>query len=410
MLGIIVDGYSSGRFLARKLIDAGVTLIHIQSNREIPESYRGGFGPGIYAQNIVVEEASEINRFNFGRIDFVVAGSEPGVILADQLAFHFNVPGNSHTSSKLRRNKAEMTRALRRAGIPSVEERLATLADRHPKIPTEWYPVVVKPTESAGGDDVRICSDYDAVIEAVEHIFGKTNMFNLQNVEAVIQRKLSGRQFMVNSISQNGHHKILEIWEERRIHTADGYSIYDREVLMPCNFPRSKEIQDYVQRVLTALEVTYGPTHTELFLTESGPILLETAARIQGGIDGKVNEFALGHSQISCFCDLIMNPGWFDDQLDEEYSPRANLMLVNLISHHTGVVKRSRVNETIGKLVSFNSSFGIPLPGQSIARTVNLLSKPGHIYLVNSEIDQLERDYEAIRILERDGLIFELED
>ncbi|NLP65466.1 ATP-grasp domain-containing protein [Paraburkholderia sacchari] len=409
MRGIIVDGYSSGRFLARQLIDSGVTLIHIQSNREVPDAYRGGFDPGIYKQNIVLEELSNFDRLDFGAIDFVVAGSEPGVFLADRLASHFKVAGNACSSSKLRRNKAEMGKALRRAGIPSAEEVVVLIHGTYPKVPSDWYPVVVKPAESAGGDDVRICNDYGEVVDALEHIFSKTNMFNLPNVEAVVQKKLYGRQFMVNSMTQNGRHKIIEIWEERRIHTADGYSIYDREVLIPSNFPESRAIQDYVMRVLTALDLTYGPAHTELFLTEKGPILLETAARIQGGIDGKASEFALGQSQISCTRNLLTDPDWFDSQLKNEYAPRANLMLVNLISYNAGVVKFSHVKDTIAKLPSFHSSFGILLPGAPIAKTVNLLSKPGHVYLVNADIAQLECDYDAIRRLEKNGLIYELE-
>lgn len=409
MHGIIVDGYSSGRFLANQLIESGVTLTHIQSNREIPTAYQRGFNAGIYKQNHVIEEASSINGLNLGKVDFVVAGSEPGVFLADQLAAHFNVPGNACSSSKLRRNKAEMGKALRRAGIRSAEEVVASIHDRYPEVPSDWYPVVVKPAESAGGDDVRICNDHDAVVDAIDHIFGKTNMFNLPNVEAVVQKKLYGRQFMVNSMTQNGRHKIIEIWEERRIHTADGHSIYDREVLMPCSFPDSREIQRYVMGVLTALDVTFGPTHTELFLTDSGPILLETAARIQGGIDGRVSEFALGQSQISCTRNQLMNPDWFDSQLKSEYAPQANLMLVNLISHKAGVIRCSHFKDTIARLASFHSSLGVPLSGDPIAKTVNLLTKPGHVYLVNADTAQLELDCEAIRQFEKNDLVFELE-
>ncbi|MEJ8821746.1 ATP-grasp domain-containing protein [Variovorax humicola] len=410
MTGIMVDGYSSGRFLAKNLIDAGVDLIHVQSNIEVPRPWRDGFNERIYRRNIVFtsENALRVDLAN-ERIEFVLPGSESGVLLAECVGRLFNVRANATATSKLRRNKAEMMRALRRFGIPAVEEIVISRNSDFPDVPSHWFPVVVKPAESAAGDDLRICENLEQAKNGVAHILGKANIFGIDNQEVVLQRKLLGKQYMVNAISKDGVHKIIEIWMEERIHTPEGYSIYDREILVASNFAESSVIQDYVKRVLTALEVGYGPTHTELFFTKDGPILLETAARIQGGIDGKASEFALGYSHLSCVQSLITKPGWFESELSESYAPRANLVLVNLISQQEGIVRRLNLEGTVARLPSFHSSFGVPTEGMKIHKTINLLTKPGHVYLASPDVAQIHADYAAIRGYEKLGQIFELQ-
>ncbi|RZL76404.1 MAG: carboxylate--amine ligase, partial [Rhodococcus sp. (in: high G+C Gram-positive bacteria)] len=50
----------------------------------------------------------------------------------------------------------------------------------------------------------------------------------------------------------------------------------------------------YVRSVLSALEIGFGPTHTELVLTESGPRIIETHTRLAGDCIPQLVQDALG--------------------------------------------------------------------------------------------------------------------
>jgi biotin carboxylase len=410
MNGIIVDGYSSGATLATELRKAGCTLHHVQSSREIPVPYRSSFDASLYASNQTIDAETSISGALFKNIpiDFVATGSEPGVVLADKIGAYFGVKCNNPQTSQLRRNKALMMRRVRECGLQVVDEIVVTEGGYIAEIPSTWFPVVVKPADSAGSDDVRICETIEMARNAIQSTLGKNNIFGLPNKNVVVQRKLEGIQYMVNAMSQNGRHKIIEIWQETRLHTADGHSVFDREILMPSEFPHSLQIDIYVKAVLSALGVQFGPSHTELFMTKEGPILLESASRMQGGIDGLATYATLGYSHISCTRDLLLDASSFETSIQEDYLPRSNMMLVNFISTQSGVINKVNLTETVGRLPSFHSTKGVPTAGQRIRKTVDLCSKPGHVYLVHADLNQIEKDYQAIRTFEKTRAIFEV--
>ena len=83
-------------------------------------------------------------------------------------------------------------------------------------------------------------------------------------------------------------------------------------------------------------------------------------------------------------------------------------MLVNFISRTAGIVRAVHLEKTVASLPSFHSAKGIPRPGDRIEKTIDLVTKPGHVYLVHHDLGQLELDYRAIRAFEDTEAIFEV--
>jgi biotin carboxylase len=409
-VGIIVEGYSSGAHLARQLKAAGFTLIHVKTNERVLP-YHVTHDPGLYEEECVLRSAEpgrSLQRLSGRKPEFAIAGSEPGVIVADALAASLGVPGNIAQLSVARRDKAMMLRRVAACGLQIVDQVVAERGVRPPPVSEDWLPVVVKPAASAASEDVRICHRTEEITQAVQHILGKTNFMGDDNGAALVQKKLVGTQYMVNTVSLGGDHRVIEAWREHRLHTREGHSLYDYEELISPDEAVFSRMEVYVKAVVSALGVRFGPAHTELFMTDKGPVLLESASRLQGGIDGKAMEDALGYSQISLVRDLLVDPASFH-RISNSYSPRKKVMLVNFISHTAGTVKSIKVDELVGCLPSFHSAKLSVAVGKAIPKTVDLLSKPGHVYLAHESRDQLLADYEAIRRFERDGVLFELE-
>ncbi|SDL80372.1 ATP-grasp domain-containing protein [Modicisalibacter muralis] len=406
MKGIIVDCYGAGVHLAKNLLCKNVELDHVRSSNYIPIPFRATYSEEIFSNSIMLDESQELSQIDLLRkddYDFVIAGSESGVIMADKIASFLNLAGNDVNLSKARRNKALMLERLKLNGLKTVDSVLVNTPNF--EAPSDFYPMVVKPVDSGGSEDVRICIDGHAAKKAVCDILNKKNIFGCKNKAALLQKKLLGTQFMVNSISFEGHHKVTEIWKEERVHTPEGYSIYDKEVLMPHDFEYKDEIISYVDDVLTALGMQFGPAHTELFFTKDGPVLLESASRIQGGIDGEALVAALGSSQITQTVNLLLNNSSFHS-IKPDYSPEKAVMLVNFIAHKAGLIKDIVLDGTVKKLSSFHSSKLSVKKGGFLSRTIDLLTKPGHLYLINESREKIFKDYENVREFEEKGKIF----
>jgi L-amino acid ligase len=338
----------------------------------------------------------------------VIGGSEPGIPLADRIAAALRLPGNDPATSVLRRNKHVMTRALDAAGIASTRQVLVSDA-RTAVAAAEslgGLPVVVKPVDSGGGDGVQLCASSGDVERAFAAIHGTVNVLGSRNTTVLVQEYLRGHQFMVNAVSIGGRHRITEIWREDRIARPGVGIVYDKEVLLPYSGEVQRGLISYTTRALDALGVREGPSHTELCLTPRGPVLIETAARLQGGIESRAIVEAIGECHMTTTLHRYADPEGFRARLGEAYAISRTPMVVNLIARRAGVVRKDDTERLLPTLPSFFSVSHTPRVGDRVERTSNLLTKTGHIYLLHEDVGQLFRDYDQIRAWERtDSLI-----
>merc|ERR1712159_290241 len=141
------------------------------------------------------------------RVKAVVAGSEPGVQLAEQLqaAMGF-AERNSVRTSMLRRDKYPMQEALRKANLRAIKQMFAM----SPEEVFNWmkeagmeFPLILKPAMGAGTEGVRKCNDADDVVHAfaVECESGKVNICGKVNAGLIAQEFLRGTEYVVDSFS-----------------------------------------------------------------------------------------------------------------------------------------------------------------------------------------------------------------
>lgn len=408
---VIVDAYSTGAKLAKEFEKYGIQSIHVKSSPNIPDELIASFRPGDFQIEFDIDEGRELNEVfeELRRIETiicVVAGTETGVEAAERLALLLGLPGNDPATTSLRRDKFEMHERLRSFGLSSLgqsrcESREAALAWAIQQ--TNW-PIVVKPTSSAGADGVTFCNNLSEVVSATDAALGKRNKLGTLNAAVVLQERISGQQFIVNAVSVKGVHYISEIWRDDKIPVKGASLICDREILMRPDTPLAKSLRDYVIRCLDALGIKDGPSHSELFQTEQDEfVLIETAARMQGTIDHEAVIEATGHSHVTLTALRYADPITFAQLLDEPYGHKRNLHCITLCSKHSGVVKENRCPEYLGRLESFRSLIGAPRQGDFISRTVDLFTNTGIVYLSNHNEEILEREYRLIRHWESAG-------
>ncbi len=403
---VVVDAYSTGAKLAPRFAEAGLSAVHVQSDPGMPGFYLASFRPEHFVENIVHEGDLEATAARVAAHDpaFVVVGSEPGVLLSDALSERLGLPSNGSAGSRARRDKHAMAEALRAAGLRAVEE----LKTGDPAEAAAWarerdeWPVVVKPLDSAGTDGVTLCEDPAAVEAAFAAILGRPNALQGANEELLVQEMLRGTQFFVNSVSWEGQHRVSEVWQDNKRRIA-GNLVYDYEELHPRHGEQQDAVVDYVEAALDALGIRFGPAHTEVMLTDTGPVLVESGARLHGSTrDDVIDRCTPSHAAITA--EAYIDPGSVARHAGKPYELKAANYCVMLISQYEGRIVGADGLRRIEALPTFAGSIAMLGPGDELKRTIDLFSCPGMIYLVDPDRERLKADYDRLRELEAEGL------
>ncbi len=409
---VVVDAYSTGARLAPRFAAARLPVVHVQSSPRLPDFYARAFQADDFVENVIHEDDLEGTAARLAAYDpaFVVVGAEPGVPLADALSERLGLPSNGTELSAARRDKNAMTEALRRAGLRTAEalktgdavEAAAWAAERG------GAPVVVKPLDSAGTDGVSICADPAAIETAFTANLGRPNALHGANEELLVQELLLGTQLFVNSVSWAGVHHVSEVWRDNKLRAGANF-IYDYEELLPRHGEQQDQVVPYVEAVLDALGIRFGPAHTEVMLTGTGPVLVESGARMHGSVpDEIVDRCTPSHQTLTA--EAYLDPASVARRASHPYELAAGAYCVMLISQHEGRIVSDTGMREIEALPSFAGTISMLEPGDQLKRTIDLFSCPGIIYLVDPDREQIEADYDRIRELDATGAVFEVEE
>ena len=408
---VVVDAYSTGARLAPRFHAAGLDVVHVQSAAQPPDFYLRALKREDFVANVVHEDDVEATAEQVARFDpaFVVVGSEPGVLVSDALSERLGLPSNGTALSAARRDKHLMAQALRRAGVRAIEELKTGDAEEA----VAWavrrgdWPVVVKPVDSAGTDGVVLCATPDAVRAAFAEGIGRPNALHGANETLLVQELLRGTQLFTDSISWDGAHHVSECWRDNKRRIGSAF-VYDYEELLDPRGEQQDQVIPYVRSVLDALGVRYGPAHTEVMLTATGPVLVECGARMHGSVrDDVIDRCTPSHVTVTV--DAYLDPASVARRAETGYVLRAASYCVMLISHQEGRIVAEAGMREVQELESFAGTISMAQPGDAIAPTVDLFSCPGIIYLIHPDRAVLQRDYERIRELEQTVGMFALE-
>jgi biotin carboxylase len=404
---VVVDAWSTGRELQPVLAEAGWDCVHVWSRPDQPKAWRRSYVARPYVDEFVHDGDPERTaaRLSVHRPGRVIVGAESGVELADLLAARLGLVGNDPQTSGVRRDKFLMAEAVLAAGLPAVEQHLGASVDDV----VAWaeacgrWPVVVKPRRSAGTDNVHVCRTPDEARRAAGQVLRSADFTGDPNHGALVQQFLHGVEYMIDTVSWEGVHRVTEMW--RCVKRSRGSSqIYDVEELLPFEGPEQAEIVPYVGAVLEALGLAYGPAHVELVRTASGPVLVEVNARLHGSIDRAAVAACVDHDHVAATALALTRPAEFLAMAGRPYRLRRNSLCVILMSPRTGRLVDMPGASALRDLPSYFSTLMFVHVGDEVRTTVDLWTAPGGVYLVHSDPDVLWRDYRRIRELEQSEL------
>jgi len=421
---VVVDPYSSGRFLLYELHKRRLPVVCVRSSLELGDFFLNAYhkNRGYFARTVdhrsLPQTLSALRALPWD-IVAVFGGSEPGVQLADELAEALGLRARNPTAlTSARKDKAEMQERLRACGVP------AALQLRSGNLPEmlAWaeaqgsWPLVAKPTGSSGSDGIFFCQGPDDITMAHRELVGKVNPNGLVNAELALQEFLDGTEYIVDTVSHAGRHLCVAIWvyTKRR-----GVPWNARCIVSEGNrlLPAAGEVQDtltaYAFKVLDAVGLHYGPCHTEIMLTSRGPILVEVNARLHGLQGPHLIGLSTGTSQATYAVDALVDDGklfeerYVSREKRHEYTLHKECLQLVLISPVQGYLTRP-INHAVQALGLASVIEVLPSvqKGQFLNQTCDLNTAAGYVLLVHESAAKIEEDRLRIREAEKTGALY----
>ncbi|TKD69239.1 ATP-grasp domain-containing protein [Pseudalkalibacillus hwajinpoensis] len=197
--------------------------------------------------------------------DCVYSFTNDGIELAAVLAEKLNVPGLKKDPVFTTQNKYKLRKSL----------------DKYPEINIEsclfseckWeeisFPLVLKPISGMGSKGVKLINHFNEI-----KITDKNNSYLLEKYE-------QGREFSVETFSNNNKHHLLAITDKLNTGPPNFVGI-THSLPSQVSYEDEKRIFSAVEKCLNAVNLDFGPAHTEIVLQESGVKIIETQIRIGG--------------------------------------------------------------------------------------------------------------------------------
>jgi len=416
---IIVDGYSTGIFYPPLLHKRGLSIIHVRST---PVDLKA---PITEIANQALEKTASFysmhldgtqpldqlcERLRPTNPKAVIPGCETGVELADQLADRLGLACNAIDLSHARRDKFKMYEASSKSGVSVLNyglfdslNPLQNWVEKHNN-----YPVVIKPARSAGADGLHFCHNREQVSQAFENILHSTSMFGESNQAVIAQEFARGYEIVVNTVSCNGWHRISDLWKYAKSETVDGHSVYDGVEIVQDFGKDTDAVLQYTRSVLDALQITTGAAHTEIMVTEKGPILIECGARPMGGsFPQEIIHSCLGYTQLEMSIDAYLSPDTFQTRWDYPYALQRYALFKFFSSLREGSLEAIPGATLLAGLPSvIGGNFIDCIENAQVERTIDLLTSPAQIFLCHKDRDIVLEDFHLIQSLEKEAQNF----
>jgi hypothetical protein len=412
---LIIDAFSTGKYLPSRIRASAPKsrIVHLQTSALVPHIFGHNFDPtdfdhdlGIYKDDVSESEVCKLH------VAHVISGCETGVELADRLAGRWELPSRNLTAlASSRRDKVAMQNSAAAAGLRAAQSRKVCSVEKAIyAINSKEFslPVILKPPKSAGGDGFSICQDIKEVERSGKELLkkGRDALNNIYD-SIVIQEFLCGTEYRVSAVSIDGNHYFTDIWRYHKKNMGVG-RVYECDELLDSGDEDVHPILEYAKSVLTAVGITFGPSHVELMLTPDGPCLIEVASRLQGAVHPMALERSLGYDPILLAAKSFVAPddvtsfGWINRNNLKFRQRRVPLRCVHLIASADSYLDREMAIIFLQQLDTYvdgSLSLRVDAP-YHVKQTKDLFSAPGFFYLSHEDESSVERDYESFRHLE----------
>jgi hypothetical protein len=365
---LIIDVALTGNSLAGEFVKRGYRVINIYSSKKVFQKLYKSLNNSLYETCLIYESdlqlLADLEQYK-NDIMCCLPGSDHGLMLSN----HLNKLLGLGINNKLILDRFEVLKA---AGEPVTDSNFNNFLNQYKKC-------VIKPRVSYGGYD-RV-----SVVESLE---------NIDTTDMLIMPWYNGDEYVVDTVSLNGKHKLVAVWK----YTKKNGFWREKITLLDCigNEDLIKKLYNYTSNILDNVNYTLGAAHTEIIIENETPKLIEINFRTHGHLDYETSFKILIQPQIQLTVDAMSGDEITFSDLRPVYCKKTNMTRINLFNHRERHYSQFPWQQ-ISKLPSCGMLFRHYLPFENIPISKEtVLSLPGEVVLINTDLEQLNRDEQEI--------------
>lgn len=258
----------------------------------VGECEQDGLCDRVIVKDTWQEVAKEL-RSTEKNIVAVIAGSELSVESAENLAHDFGLRGNDPATSKQRRNKYDMKKAIAYAGLDHAKGGIFKDLNEALEFVDKnlTYPLFIKPPEGAASHNVFKIKNREDFIEKFNIVISTLDDYKHSTDSAVVEEYIDGDEYAVNIFGDDKKIIVTSIWKYEKINNEFANNLYYNDLLMDINDPKFKALKEYAVKLYKAVGIKIGPGHAEIKLSSRGPIAIEIGARLMGSANETYTQY-----------------------------------------------------------------------------------------------------------------------
>jgi len=331
----------------------------------------------------------------------VVPFSEPGVLLAAEIASALSLDWAQPEVMRLFRDKFALKQHLR-AARPDIRVnaswRVGTSADVFDAMAACPEGFVLKPNDGFGNRDIGRFgprADRAGIDAYLTRMLGR---------EVVMEQYVGGTEYFVNGqVDAQGHVEVVAVFEYVRVSANGRHNLDFETLLVPYASDLFAELASYAARVVEASGLRRNPFHLELKRDGRGPCLIEVGARLAGKrnafLCGELHGGGLDLFDLAAHYYLAPTP-YGPLALDWKAYDAHAVRYVHGIATRRAFIYELRGVAEVEAMPEFAGWVQRPELGQEVAITVDALSMPWSVVLrAASQADAAAAAAEVRRLL-----------
>jgi len=346
-------------------------------------------------------------------IEAVIATFDPAVGIADGLSACVGTRGNPFEGplAQARRDKWVMGEAVRKAGLRSIKEKKVStwpvakeyLESLNPPL-SDTHPVIFKILEGSSSEGVTKVKSMQQAEDYFSSKVGTKSTFGATIDVILIQEFLAGKEYVIDSASRDGVHKVSMVWNED-LRPGNGiFDLYYGFKVMNPEDPKIATIIDYSNKVLDATGLANGAADMEVMWLddEDAPCLVEINARWTALMwhDGlRLERAVTGNDQITATINAYLDGEAFNKMpAVPAVSQYGAIIFTNV--WHTGILDGLPGMAVTEKLPSYFGSYNKYAVVGKVLKKFTAGDPPITVLLANDDEAVVDADYDRIIGLE----------
>ncbi|MGE9939481.1 ATP-grasp domain-containing protein [Collinsella sp. SGI.180] len=210
--------------------------------------------------------------------DAIASGAcDTSVVTVARLCEELGLPGNSVDAALNSTDKLRMIKCFAQEGVAHPAFAVAKKAELDVFVPPFPYPIITKPTDSAGGRGVNLVSSPETLLSALQ-----TASAAGVSGDVLVEECMSGPEVSVEIIISDGVPHVLQVTDKLTSGAPNFFEIgHVQPTSLSCE--QRKAISDVASSAVLAVGLKNSVAHAEVMLTSEGPKMVELGARLGGG-------------------------------------------------------------------------------------------------------------------------------